>query len=67
MGSYRLLSLTSVPSKIMECILLETVLRSMENKEVTDDSQHDFANSKLCLTNLQAGYEGLQHWWIREE
>lgn len=38
MGSYRLLSLTSVPSKIMECILLETVLRSMENKEVTDDS-----------------------------
>lgn len=38
MGSYRLLSFTSVPSKIMEHILLETMLRSMENKEVMDDS-----------------------------
>ena len=58
-GNYKLVSLASIPGKMMEQLILEVTIKQVEEKKVIGSSQHGFTKGKLYLTNLMAFYDGM--------
>lgn len=53
-GSYRLVSLTSVPGKVMNQVILESIFKHRKDKKVTGSSHQVFMEVKSCLTGWRA-------------
>ena len=56
-GSYRPISLTSVPGKVMEQIISGAIMGQLKANQGIRPSQHGFTNGRSCLTNLISFYD----------
>lgn len=48
-GNYRPISLTSIPGKVVEKLILNVISKHMEEKNVTGSSQHGLTKGNSCL------------------
>ncbi|GAB0205687.1 mitochondrial enolase superfamily member 1 [Grus japonensis] len=61
-GNYRPVSLTSIPGKVMEQLILGVINKHVEEKKVIRSGQHGFTKGKSCLANRIAFYDGMTSW-----
>ncbi|KAJ7410645.1 RNA-directed DNA polymerase from mobile element jockey-like protein [Pitangus sulphuratus] len=60
-GNYWLFSLTLVPRKVKECLILEAISIHMDDKRMVR-SQHGFMKGSSCLTALIVFYDETATW-----
>jgi len=58
-NNYRPVSLTSVPCKIVESIIKDSITTFLEQNHIISYSQHGFTKGRSCLANL---LESLEQW-----
>ncbi|PKU45527.1 rna-directed dna polymerase from mobile element jockey-like [Limosa lapponica baueri] len=56
-GNYRPVSLTLVPGKVMEQIILSAIMQNMKDTQAIRPSHHGFMKVRSCLTNLISFYD----------
>jgi len=56
LGNYRPISITLIPGKAMEQLILGIISRHIKNKKVIRRSHHGFTKGKSCLTSLITFY-----------
>ena len=56
-GNYRPVSLTSVPGKVMERLVIEQVRANLKMVGIPNTCQHGFVTGRSCLTNLLVSLE----------
>ncbi|PKU46175.1 rna-directed dna polymerase from mobile element jockey-like [Limosa lapponica baueri] len=56
-GNYSPVSLTSVPGKIMERVILSELSQQVQDSRGIRASQHGFMKGRSCLTNLMSFYD----------
>ncbi|KAJ7406010.1 RNA-directed DNA polymerase from mobile element jockey-like protein [Pitangus sulphuratus] len=60
--NYRPISLTLVPGKVMEQIILSEITWHLQDRQGIRPSQHRFRKGRSCLTNLISSYDQVTHW-----
>ena len=61
-GNSRPLSLTSVPGKVMEQLVLDTISKQLGEKRVIRNYQHGLAEGKSCSAKLVAFSDAITSW-----
>lgn len=56
-ASFRSISLTSVPEKVMEWIISGVIMFQLKVHQGISPGQHRFMNGRFCLANLTSFYE----------
>ncbi|GAB0179604.1 mitochondrial enolase superfamily member 1 [Grus japonensis] len=61
LGNYRPVSLSSMPGKVMDQIILSAITQHVQDNQVMRPSQHGFMKGRSCLTNLISFYDQVTH------